>query len=64
MTLLRNLFLATLLLGTPVILMACEEQTPLEEAGENISDTMEDAGDSIEEGMEEVSDEFDDATTN
>ena len=41
---------AILLLSTLVIMLpACEEQGPLEEAGEEIDDAVEDAGDSIED---------------
>lgn len=35
-----------------ITLSACEEQGPLEEAGEKIDDTVEDAGDAIEDATD------------
>lgn len=44
---------AALLAGTLMItLSACEKQGPLEEAGEEIDDTIEDTGDAIEDATD------------
>lgn len=44
---------AALFAGTLMItLSACEEQGPLEEAGEEIDDKVEDAGDAIEDSTD------------
>ncbi len=44
---------AALLASTLMItLSACEEQGPLEEAGEKVDDTVEDAGDEIEDATD------------
>jgi len=46
---------ATLLASALMItLSACEEQGPLEEAGEEIDDAVEDAGDAIEDAADDV----------
>ncbi len=45
---------ATLLVSALMItLSACEERGPLEEAGEEIDDTVEDAGDAIEDAFDD-----------
>lgn len=46
--------IAAVLLGSALMitLSACEEQGPLEEAGEKIDDTVEDAGDAIEDATD------------
>lgn len=45
-----------------LVLGACEQQGPMEEAGEKIDETVEKAGDKAEEAMEEAGDAMEDAT--
>lgn len=42
-------------------LVACDNQGPAEEAGENIDESMEDAGEGIEEMGENIEESADDA---
>lgn len=50
---LSNTITAALLASALMItLSACEEQGPLEEAGESMDDTVEDAGDAIEDATD------------
>lgn len=50
---LSNAIAAALLLGALTItLSACEQQGPMEEAGEKIDDTVESAGDSIKDATD------------
>lgn len=60
----KIIFMGVLFAGAPLLLTACEEQTPAEEAVEEIEEGMDDVGDAVEESAEEVKDELDDATTN
>ncbi len=46
------------LLGA-LTLTACNEDDPLEEAGESIEDGVEDAGDAIDDAADELSEEVD-----
>ena len=43
-------------------LPACEEQGPLEEAGEEVDDALDDAADSIDDAVDDAADKIDDAT--
>ncbi len=52
--------LAALMFG--FVLVGCEEEGPMERAGESVDEAVEEAGDNIEEAGEEVADEIDDAT--
>jgi len=40
-------------------LVACEEQGPAEEAGENLDETLEEAGDKMQDAADEVEEETD-----
>lgn len=60
-------FAGTLTLGAFFVaaamgLPACEEQGPLEEAGEEVDDAMDDAADSVEDAVDDAADKIDDAT--
>lgn len=48
---LKALMIAFLLAGTGA-LAGCQEDGPMEEAGENIDDAVEDAGDSVEDATD------------
>lgn len=43
---------ALLVSGLTITLAACEDQGPLEEAGEEMDDTIEDAGDEMEDATD------------
>jgi hypothetical protein len=45
-------------------LLACEEQGPLERAGERADEAAEDAGDALEDAADEVEDAADDLDDN
>lgn len=47
--------LAVLMLGG---IAGCEDQGPMEEAGENIDEGIDEAGDEMDEAGDEMSDEF------
>ncbi len=47
-TIVAALFVSTLMITLP----ACEQEGPLEEAGEAMDDTVEDAGDAIEDATD------------
>ncbi|SFR39029.1 hypothetical protein SAMN04488073_0301 [Marinobacter gudaonensis] len=49
MNLYKTMLAALFVSGLTITLSACEEQGPLEEAGEEIDDSIEDAGDAIED---------------
>lgn len=57
----RTLFAAliTLCCAGFVTLVGCEEEGPLEEAGEQMDDAMDEAGDAIEDAGDEVEDATD-----
>lgn len=60
----KNLKKFLLLLGMIVFLttaVGCEEQGPMEKAGEKIDETIEKAGENIEEGGEEIQQAAEDA---
>ncbi len=44
----RKLF-AMFALTVPLILMGCEQQGPMEEAGENVDETFEETGEAFED---------------
>lgn len=49
MNLYKTMLAALFVGGLTITLSACEDQGPLEEAGEEIDDSIEDAGDAIED---------------
>ena len=51
-----SILLAALFLGGGIT--ACEQDGPMEEAGEEIDDAVDDAGDEIEDAADEVEDEI------
>lgn len=44
--------LLTLSLTLPLVLAACEQEGPAEEAGENVDQAVEDTGDAIDEATD------------
>lgn len=67
----RNALLAaSLLLATP-LLVACDDDGPVEQAGEKMDDalktndsTLEDAGEAVDEAADDAHDAVEDATSN
>jgi hypothetical protein len=55
--------LAALLLASGLAfgLTACDEQGPLEEAGEEVDEAFEDAGDGIDDAVDDAADAIEDA---
>lgn len=45
-----------------LLVLACSDDSDLEDMGDSIEDGVEDVGDSIEDGVEEIGDEIEDAT--
>lgn len=60
-TLIRKLGLAMLMALFLGGVVACDDQGPAEEAGENIDEATENAGDSVEEMGEDIQDSAEDA---
>lgn len=58
--LMKKLALALLMAMMMGGLVACDNQGPAEEAGENIDESMEDAGDSLEEMGESIEESAED----
>ncbi len=52
----NSMKLIALALASALALAACEEQGPMEEAGEKIDEAAEDAGNAIEDACEDVKD--------
>ena len=52
----QKLFLLSLIFTGALGLQACEQEGPLENAGETIDEPAEDAGDALEEACEDVTD--------
>lgn len=52
----KNLFLLSLIFAGSLGLQACEQEGPLENAGEEIDEAAEDAADAIEEACEDATD--------
>lgn len=52
-----------LLLCLSLAISGCDQDGPMENAGEEIDDAVEEAGDSAEEAADEVEEEIDDATS-
>lgn len=50
----KLVFIAMLLIGTSIFLVGCEQEGPLERAGENVEDAVEDAGDRVEDAGDKV----------
>lgn len=57
---LSTLFALLFALGGSAMLTGCEDQGPLEEAGEEIDDAVDDAGDAIEDAGDDIDDETSD----
>lgn len=55
----KHILMATLAGVLTVSLMGCEQQGPMEEAGERIDNSMENAGDKIENAGDKVEDKLD-----
>lgn len=55
----KHILMATLAGVLTVSLMGCEQQGPMEEAGERIDNSMENAGDKIEDAGDKVEDKLD-----
>ncbi|GEM_PF-985662 len=51
------------ILSSALALTACEQDGPMENAGEEIDDAVEEVGDSAEDAADEVEDEVDDASS-
>lgn len=49
-----------LFMGTALALSACEQDGPMENAGEEIDEAAEDVRDSVEDAADEVEDDIDD----
>jgi hypothetical protein len=60
MALLRMLVLVTGFVIGVAALSGCENEGPLERAGENVDDAVDDAGDAVEDAGEEIEDAVDD----
>lgn len=59
----KNVAMALVLaFGSAAVLSGCEEEGPMEEAGENIDETMEHAGEKMEEAGEHMEEKAEDAT--
>lgn len=52
----ETLAAALLVCGMMITLPACDNDGPLEDAGEEIDDTVDDAGDAIEDTADDVTD--------
>ena len=59
-TILKQLSLALLLALSVFALAACDQDGPMENAGEEIDEAVEGAGDNLEEAGDEIEDEIDD----
>lgn len=58
----KNVAMALMLaFGSAAVLSGCEEDGPMEEAGENIDQTMERAGEKMEETGERMEEKAEDA---
>lgn len=56
---LRAMLLGLVLATGSLALVACEQQGPAEEAGENLDEAVEEAGDKMRDAADEVEDEVD-----
>ena len=52
----KNLFILMLLMGSLPALHACDNDGPLENAGEAVDDAADDVGDAVEEVCEDATD--------
>jgi hypothetical protein len=57
----KSLWIALALLGSATLVVACEQKTPLEKAGDDLKDAAKDTGDAMKDAAHDAKDAAQDA---